>query len=94
MPNITVRFFGPARDAAATDSAELTFDDGATVGEVAAILAEKFPQLGSSLGIRLAVNRAYVALDHVLTDGDEVAVIEHDVETRHLTGSGSMRDVE
>jgi len=75
MPNITVRFFGPARDAAGTDRAALTLDDGATVGEAAAVLAEKYPQLGSSLGIRLAVNRAYVALDHVLAEADEVAVI-------------------
>ncbi len=75
MPNIEVRFFGPARDAAGTDRAELTLDDGASAGDAAAVLAEKYPQLGSSLGIRLAVNRAYVALDHVLTEGDEVAVI-------------------
>ncbi len=53
----------------------MTVDDGATVGEAAAILSEKYPRLGSSLGVRLAVNRTYVALDHVLADGDEVAVI-------------------
>lgn len=75
MLNITVRFFGPARDAAGMDRAELTLADRATVGDAAAVLSEKYPQLGSSLGIRLAVNRAYVALDHSLADGDEIAVI-------------------
>lgn len=48
---------------------------GESVGAVAGRLSEAYPRLGKALGIRLAVNRAYVALDHVLKEGDEIAVI-------------------
>ena len=37
--------------------------------------AERWPKLGQALGVRLAVNRKYVAMDYVLLEGDEVAVI-------------------
>lgn len=75
MPNITIKFFGPARDVAGTDSTTLGIAPGDTVGLVAGRLAETYPRFGQSVGLRLAVNRAYVALDHVLKDGDEIAVI-------------------
>jgi MoaE-MoaD fusion protein len=75
MATITVKFFGPAIDLAGKDSVTLEMESGATVGQVAGRLAEMFPQLGKALGIRLAVNRSYVALDHTLKEGDEVAVI-------------------
>lgn len=75
MPNITVKFFGPAIDLAGQETLTLQTDTGATVGQMAGRLAEMFPRLGRAMGIRLAVNKAYVALDHVLKEGDEVAVI-------------------
>ncbi|HKQ50047.1 MAG TPA: molybdenum cofactor biosynthesis protein MoaE [Phycisphaerae bacterium] len=75
MAKITIRFFGPAIEMAGKDSMTLDVEAGATVGLLAGRLAEMFPGLGKALGIRLAVNRAYVALDHVLNDGDEIAVI-------------------
>ncbi len=75
MSTITVTFFGPARDLAGTSALSLDIADGETVGEIAGRLAEKHPSLGAALGIRLAVNKAYVPLDHKLSDGDEIAVI-------------------
>lgn len=72
---ITVRFFGPAVDLAGTQSASLDLSAGDTVGRVAGVLAERHPKLGAAVGIRLAVNQRFVALSHVLADGDEVAVI-------------------
>ncbi len=48
---------------------------GETAGQIAGRLADAFPKLGSSLGLRLAVNRGYVALNHAVNDGDEIAVI-------------------
>ena len=75
MPGIVVQFYGPARDHAGEAEVAFEIKPGETVGGVAAILSEKYPALGAALGIRLAVNRSYVALDHVLSDGDEVAVI-------------------
>ncbi len=57
------------------DSEVIALETGETVGSLAGKLAMQFPRLGQSIGLRLAVNRHYVALDHVLQDGDEVAVI-------------------
>ena len=51
----------------------------AVVAEVAVPLAGRiaadYPPLGAAVGVRLAVNHKYVPLNHVLCDGDEVAVI-------------------
>lgn len=75
MPEIIVKFYGPARDLTGQDIFTLEIDTGQTVGDVAGIIAERYPKLGAALGIRLAVNRTYVAMNHVLVNGDEVAVI-------------------
>ena len=75
MPKLTIRFFGPARDIVGGSSMSLDVDEGETVGSVAGRLAKEYPRLGAALGIRLAVNRAYVPLNHVLSEGDELAVI-------------------
>ncbi len=75
MPHVTIRFFGPARDLTGETGTTLSLSDGDTVGVAAGLLAEKYPRLGASLGLRLAVNRQYVPLDHPLADGDEIAVI-------------------
>jgi molybdopterin synthase catalytic subunit len=75
MASVTIRFFGPARDLTGQSSITLEVGDGETVGILAGRLAEKYARLGQSVGMRLAVNRAYVPLSHALADGDEVAVI-------------------
>ena len=75
MPRVTVKFFGPAADLAAKATETIEVRDDETLGGLAGTLAERYPHLGGSMGVRLAVNRAYVALDHRLFDGDEVAVI-------------------
>ncbi|MCB9858230.1 MAG: molybdenum cofactor biosynthesis protein MoaE [Phycisphaerales bacterium] len=75
MPRIHIRFFGPARDLAGSAELSLDVEDNTTLGQVAGVIAENFPDLGRAVGIRLAVNREYVALDRVLRDRDEVAVI-------------------
>src|SRR5262245_34615257 len=75
MPSITVKFFGPARSIAGQDSVRMDIAAGETVGQLAGRLAERYPRLGEALGVRLAVNRTYVALNCSLSEGDEVAVI-------------------
>lgn len=75
MPNIIVKFFGPARDLAGIDQQTVAVDPGETVGTLAGRLAKENPRLGALMGTRLAVNRTYVPVNHVLVDGDEVAVI-------------------
>ena len=75
MPRIQIRFFGPARDLAGSDELSLDVEDNTSVGQIAGVIAENYPGLGKAVGVRLAVNREYVALDHILRDRDEVAVI-------------------
>lgn len=75
MANVIVKFYGPAKDRAEVEQTSLEIAAGETVGGVAGKLAEKYPKLGQSLGIRLAVNRTFVPLSHVVQDGDEIAVI-------------------
>lgn len=75
MPRIHIRFFGPARDLAGSAELSLDVEDNTTVGQIAGVIAENYPDLGRAVGVRLAVNREYVALDRVLRDRDEVAVI-------------------
>lgn len=72
---IAVRFCGPAAEWAGAERAEVAADNGETLGQLAGRIAERHPKLGAALGVRLAVNRKYVALDHVLSEGDEVAVL-------------------
>jgi molybdopterin synthase catalytic subunit len=69
----TVRLFGPARDAAGACEAEV---EGATVAEVLAGLAERFPALREMLAVSaVAVNCEYAQADRALSPGDEIAVI-------------------
>lgn len=75
MPRIHIRFFGPARDLAGSAELSLDVEDNTTVGQIAGVIADNYPDLGRAVGVRLAVNREYVALDRVLRDRDEVAVI-------------------
>lgn len=75
MFKVDLKFFGPARDIVGETNVTLEIDEGETLGGLAGILSEKYPKLGAALGIRLAVNRKYAALDHKLSGGDEIAVI-------------------
>jgi molybdopterin synthase catalytic subunit/molybdopterin converting factor small subunit len=75
MPSVIVKFFGPARDLAGCVSMNLDIVAGDTLGVLAGKLAGAVPALADTTGLRLAVNRAYVPLNHVLGPGDEIAVI-------------------
>lgn len=75
MASVQIRFFGPASELAGRTSERIEIAENETVGMLAGKLADRYEKLGKLLGVRLAVNRAYVPMDHVLTDGDEVAVI-------------------
>ncbi|MBI5764982.1 MAG: molybdopterin converting factor subunit 1 [Planctomycetes bacterium] len=72
---IHVRFFGPAREWAGCDDAQIEMASNATLGSVAGMLTERFPKLATIGGVRLAVNQAFVPLATVIKPGDEVAVI-------------------
>lgn len=78
---VQVRLFGPAAEWAGDDAAkreagvELEAAADATLGVIAGLIAARWPRLGNAPGVRLALNRRFVALDHRVADGDEIAVI-------------------
>jgi molybdopterin synthase catalytic subunit len=68
---VTVRLFAGLRERAGTGERELDLPDGSTAGEAWTAL-----DLGDEpTGLLYAANRSYVERGHVLTDGDELAVI-------------------
>jgi molybdopterin converting factor subunit 1 len=72
---VKVRLFAIVREKAGRGEIDIELDSGATV-----INAKQHLQRALNLGMLLervawAVNREYVGIDHVLCDGDEVAVI-------------------
>ncbi|GJM26119.1 MAG: molybdenum cofactor biosynthesis protein D/E [Phycisphaerae bacterium] len=76
MQTIHLNLFGPARDFAGTDAMPIELPDGATVGDLATGLAEKFPKWRAGLQtVRYAINDVFVTSAHQLVDGDQVAVI-------------------
>ena len=73
---IPVKLFALVRDRAGASEATLVVPAGATVGDAAERLAERFPAAAGLLPrVAFAVNREYVPRSTVLRDGDELAVI-------------------
>ena len=67
-----MRLFAALRELAGTAERELELPEGTRVGDVWATL----PELGAEPpGLLYAVNKEYVAAEHELEDGDELAVI-------------------
>jgi molybdopterin converting factor subunit 1 len=73
---VTVRLFAVLRERAGTSALTLELSEGSKVATVLSRLREERPALAEMLEkCAVAVNRAYVARDATLHDGDEVAVI-------------------
>ncbi len=73
---IRLRFFAVLRERLGQTDAEIAVEDGARVADVWALLSRQNPQI-ETLGAAMsfALNREYVARDHALRDGDELALI-------------------
>lgn len=73
---IRTRFFASAREIVGQGTLELDVPPGATAGDVLLRLAAEFPSLAAyGPHLALAVNAEYVARDHPLHEGDELALI-------------------
>ena len=73
---VTVKWFGPLREATGTKELGVRLDEGASLGDLAALLArqhEAFAALRPRL--RAAVNQELAESDRVLAEGDEVAFL-------------------
>jgi molybdopterin converting factor subunit 1 len=73
---VRVLLFAAARDLAGTDSASVDLPANATVAELRAGLARRFPALAALLNrSAIAVNHDFADDTRALSPGDEVAVI-------------------
>jgi len=74
---VTVRLFAILRERAGSDSVEIELDDGATVDDALAALAERpgLAELLERMPVRMAVNRDYADADTPLAAGDELALV-------------------
>jgi molybdopterin synthase catalytic subunit len=72
---VTVRLFASLRERAGTSMLTRRLPEGATAGDLLAVLQEEIPPLRASGRIALAVNSEYTDIAHPLADGDEVALI-------------------
>jgi molybdopterin converting factor subunit 1 len=74
--NLKLLYFGIVRERLGRREESREIASGATVGDLLGELAESHGIFALGAGsIRIAVNREYVEKDHVLAEGDEVAVI-------------------
>jgi len=73
MITVDVRFFAVLRERAGGERRRVELPGGSTVAALRAHLRERLPELPE--GYAVAVGRAYAASEHVLEDGDEVALI-------------------
>jgi len=73
---LRVLFFASLRERVKRSDTSWTIQDGATVEALWTSLTAEFPAIeGMSGAVRFAVNQEYVDRSHLLTDGDEVAII-------------------
>jgi len=73
---VKIRYFAALRETTGRGDDTLELPDGATVAEARERLTATQPALARLLPVcAVAVNRAYVAADHALTDGDELVFI-------------------
>ena len=76
MITVTVRYFAAARDRAGMAEEPLQLPDGATIGELRALLATRHAALAPLLRIcKLGCNDAFADDDHALRTGDDVVVL-------------------
>jgi len=68
--------FGPMADEAGASTAEIDLPPGSRVMDLRPRLEELWAPLRAAMGsVAWAVNEEYVLADHVLEEGDEVALI-------------------
>ena len=73
---IHLRYFASFREIVGQNEEMLTVDDGATVGDVRALLLVCYPRLHPVMErSACAVNHGYVPRDSTLHEGDEVVFI-------------------
>lgn len=76
MTNVTIRLYAGLKDLIGSRDIEMALPPGATVGELRTRLGQRYPIVEALLPTLVcAVDEEYVAPEHVLRDGDHVALI-------------------
>ncbi|HYJ90166.1 MAG TPA: MoaD/ThiS family protein [Pyrinomonadaceae bacterium] len=70
---VRVLFFGATADEAGSRSFELAVDESLNTETAFSRVLDKFPQLKNHR-LLFAVNQEYVGAEHILNDGDELAI--------------------
>ena len=73
--SVTVKLFATLRQQAGWAAQVVRVPSGSTVGELMTILSQATPDLKlTGRAVYAAVNQSYVKQDHLLVDGDVVAI--------------------
>ncbi len=73
---ISLRFFGPLRELAKLEEAEIQVNEGTTIGDLVWILGERFPNMREHLKVvSFAVDSEYAPKETVLKEGNVVGVL-------------------
>jgi MoaE-MoaD fusion protein len=76
MTTVNVRLFAGLHDLVGKRDLVLELPDGATIGDLRDQLGEEYPVVQAFLGTLVcAVDEEYVPSEHVLREGDNVALI-------------------
>lgn len=76
MPTVNVRLFAGLSEIVGSRKIEMRLPDGATVGALRDQLAGEYPLVEAFLPTLVcALDEEYVPSEHVLREGDEVALI-------------------
>lgn len=76
MTEVTVRLFGPAREAVGRAATRVSVEPGASAAAVVRAIEARHPELAGLLPrSRVAVNLVYVDPETPLGPGDEVAIL-------------------
>lgn len=76
MATVNVRLYAGLQDMIGARDVKLQLPDGATIGQLRERLGEEYPVVQAFLPTLVcAVDEEYVPSEHVLRDGDHVALI-------------------
>jgi molybdopterin converting factor subunit 1 len=75
MITVRVKLFATLRQQAGWSEKSVSAPDKSTLGDLMALLMQETPDLKlTGRAVYAAVNQSYAKIDHVLADGDEVAI--------------------
>lgn len=76
MTNVSIRLYAGLRDLVGSRDIEMALPDGATVALLRSRVSQQYPAVAPLLpNVVCAVDEEYVSPEHVLRDGDHVALI-------------------